>query len=445
MTAPMRQTTVKGGRRGIALIWVAITGIVFIGLIGLALDAGYGLLTGHQLQNAADAAALAGAMVVRADSTQAQQKATQFGLANAAAGDPVQLSFDDIRTGRWQRPTGPFTPDSDANFRPPPNAVEVTASRTDTSAGGPLPLLFGPAFGVDTVNVSRSATAIIAGTTGGGMIMLCPDCECALEFDGTTGLVLESAPGHDGDTAIQINSDDGCAVCGGGNFTLVAPETNIVGEDPGACWNGNPTVDTYVNPDSPEIPDPLADLPPPPCNGDTFYEDQINKTGEEWNPPGNYPDGIVLINSGHTVNLLPGVYCVDGEGLYVKGGTLTAHGVMFYVIDSTPWDNKHSTVNLVGNAYTDITPSDDENDPYWGISIFQARDNTNEATIIGTSDMNLDGTLYFPVAPLELGGTGISLGTQLIAWTTHVHGTGTFTIAYDGRFPATGAKVFLVQ
>jgi hypothetical protein len=59
--------------------------------------------------------------------------------------------------------------------------------------------------------------------------------------------------------------------------------------------------------------------------------------------------------------------------------------------------------------------------------------------------MNLDGTLYFPVAPLELGGTGISLGTQLIAWTTHVHGTGTFTIAYDGRFPAAGAKVFLVQ
>jgi len=444
MTSLTTKTTVKGRRRGIALIWVAITGIVFIGLIGLALDAGYGLLTGHQLQNAADAAALAGAMVVRENSAQAQQKAVEFGLANAAAGDPVQLSFDDIRTGRWQRPTGPFKPDTDEDFRPPPNAVEVTASRTDASAGGPLPLLFGPAFGVNTVDVSRSATAIIAGTTGGGMIMLCPDCECALEFDGTTGLILESSPGYNGDAAIQVNSDDACAVCGGGNLTLVAPETNIVGEDPGACWDGNPTVDTYVNPDSPEISDPLADLPPPPCNGDTVYEHEVNKTGG-WNPPGDYPDGIVLKNSGDIVNLQPGVYCLDGDGLRVTGGTLNAYGVMFYVRDTTPWDKQYSTIYLGGNANVNITPSDDENNPYWGISIFQARDNTNEATIIGTSNMNLDGTLYFPAAPLELGGTGFSLGTQLIAWTTHVHGTGTFTIAYDGRFPAAGAKVFLVQ
>jgi hypothetical protein len=336
-------TTVKGSRRGIALIWVAITGILFIGLIGLALDAGYGLLTGHQLQNAADAAALAGAMVVRADSTQAQQKATEFGLANAAAGDPVQLSFDDIRTGRWQRPAGPFTPDSDENFRPPPNAVEVRASRTDTSAGGPLPLLFGPAFGVDTVNVSRSATAIIAGTTGGGMIMLCPDCECALEFDGTTGLVLESAPGHDGDTAIQVNSDDACAVCGGGNLTLVAPETNIVGEDPGACWNGNPTVDTYVNPDSPEIADPLAETSPPLCDGPDF--DTVLTDGTP-NPPGTYRGGITLKSSDDTVVLQSGIYCLDGDGLRVTGGRLDAHGVMFYISDSTPLDKQYSTVYL---------------------------------------------------------------------------------------------------
>ncbi|MCH8164258.1 MAG: hypothetical protein IH889_01480 [Planctomycetes bacterium] len=37
-----------------------------------------------------------------------------------------------------------------------------------------------------------------------------------------------------------------------------------------------------------------------------------------------------------------------------------------------------------------------------------------------------------PVAPLELGGTGMSFGNQLIAWTYWVHGTGVFTINYDG-------------
>ncbi len=73
------------------------------------------------------------------------------------------------------------------------------------------------------------------------------------------------------------------------------------------------------------------------------------------------------------------------------------------------------------------------------------RDNTNPATIIGSNTMILEGSYYFPVAPLEIGGTGIALGNQMIAWTTWIHGNGEFTIEYDGRFPVPGARVFLVE
>src|SRR4051812_23075716 len=59
----------RNNRSGIALIWIAILGMVLVGLAGLALDTGYVMLTGHQLQNAADAAALAGANSVSFDTT----------------------------------------------------------------------------------------------------------------------------------------------------------------------------------------------------------------------------------------------------------------------------------------------------------------------------------------------------------------------------------------
>src|SRR5690349_19054629 len=69
MTTGARRRSYRN-RRGIALIWFAILGMVLVGLAGLALDTGYVMLTGHQLQNAADAAALAGANSVAFDTAQ---------------------------------------------------------------------------------------------------------------------------------------------------------------------------------------------------------------------------------------------------------------------------------------------------------------------------------------------------------------------------------------
>ena len=50
----------KHRRRGIALIWVVIMSTVLLGIVGLAIDTARVLLVSHELQNAADAAALSG-------------------------------------------------------------------------------------------------------------------------------------------------------------------------------------------------------------------------------------------------------------------------------------------------------------------------------------------------------------------------------------------------
>ena len=191
------------------MTWIALAGLLLIAMVGLGLDTAQGLLVGHQLQNAADAASLAGALVVKANVVLGtRDRADQLALANKAAGEPVQLSRNeandpegDIVLGRYDRQLRTFNPNPTPSVM---NAVKVVARRTQGSPGGPLPTLFGRSFGVNTVGVSRSAIAVSAGTTGAGMLVLCPDCECALKFGGTGDLVLQSDFGWTGNTAIQV-------------------------------------------------------------------------------------------------------------------------------------------------------------------------------------------------------------------------------------------------
>ncbi len=583
-------------RRAVSGVWVAILGVLMLSFVGLAIDTSFYVYTAQQLQNAADGAALGAAHLVRDGMIEANDRAIQIAAANIAANDPVLLAANyennledpDIELGNWDRETGVFTSFDPANPPPPPgpfdepfadrpNAVRVSARRTEGSLGGQLPLLFGPVVGVSTTEVSRSAIAMSGGGTGAGLITLAPDGSCSLRFNGNNDLIIDSAPGYEGEAVMQVNSSDPCAVCGSGSsLTIQADEMNVVGH---TCFNGNPTLNVDIQEEQPYVDDPLASLLPPtwdpsldlgcvpcgracnsgplenrgcladadcppnegdctpvdcpplavcntattcvggdtpgvPCTGNAECPNGVcstplcaggpnaglacladtdcppndgdctpvvcpalatcTKTGitaceggsnddlmcqtdadcpgggicvlsdHVTLDPGYYSGGFRVTSSGTTLTLNPGVYVVDNvdggvtSGFYINGGNIIAHEVMIYATGD-------SVVYLGGNGTVDITPSSDENDPYWGISIFQARDNDNDATIIGTSDMNLEGTYYYPYAELELGGTGIALGNQLVAWDMWIHGNGTFTINYDGRFKAPGFKVFLVH
>ncbi len=431
--------TSNSRRKGIATTWLAVILLMVVGFSGLALDTGYVLLTKNHLQATADGSALAAARCIRTDITMGRQAAVDLALLNKAAKSPVQLDFNggnaaggDIVTGVYDRDAHTFTPSDES-----PNAVKVVARRTDTSLGGPLPLFFGPVFSVDTANVAAEAIAMVGGSTGAGLVTLNKTGECSLQMGGNNDLILEAAPGYDGEAIIQVNSQDACAACGSGSsLTLDAPQMNIVGSD---CWNGNPDLPDEIYTGQPYLPDPLEGVPAPPLVMPDLGSIETSGTYG----PGYYSGGIRLTSSTEFVVLEPGIYYVDGigssdRGLYVNGGNLTALEVMFYVVGD-------GVIYLGGNGNITITGSDDEANPYWHISIFQARDNTNDATIIGTSGIDLQGTIYIPSALLEVGGTGTALGNQLIVNDLWIHGTGIFTIAYDGAFPAPGNHVFLVE
>ena len=485
IVSPMR---LRSARSGVALVWVAIMGVMLICFVGLAMDAAVVYLAGSHLQIAADAAALAGAQFVRAtedDAIQPRTKAHEIALANKALGTPVSLNLNennaedgDIVIGRYFRFSNRdyYAEQGLQLCDPPPcffsvlpestspNAVRVRARRTGTSDGhGQVPLVFGatPLINVTGVDVSRTATAMISGGTGAGMIILDDHAECSLQLGGNVTIDVTSAPGYDEDTAIQINSDDPCALCGNGNsLELRAPETNIVGSDPGYCFNSTPTLDTIINPDSITVPDPLAGLDPPPI-GLNLGKIDPRTNDATYYPPGYYPGGMKISGSkkvllGTTAPVpgipgiipSPGIYIVEGTANGSKGGfqatggaSVVATNVMIYL--------RSGKLDLGGGGNITITPMTEEindgHDEYVSVAIFQARDNPTQAKITGNTNMSLQGTYYFPNNKLEVRGTGMALGNQLIAWQLEISGNGIFRIRYDGSIPSPGSKVFLVQ
>lgn len=456
--------------RGVAMIWVAIILFLLILLVGLSLDSAKGFLTAHQLQNAADAAALAAARVVKIDPNESRMTAIAVAIRNFADGNGVQLADNpdnfvdgDIVIGWYDRDAGKFTPTLNGV-----NAVKIVARRTDTSLGGPVPINFGPVVGVDTVNIERHAIAMTSGGTGAGMICLRPD-EIGLTVNGTVQLAVVDV-NNDGfdEGAIQVNSEDDDATRLIGTPDVIADALNIWGD---LSYTGGIIPEDYgfpIDTSAPPLPDPLCPDPPETCLPPPYYNPdndlgepngiQITE-GSHTFSPGYYAQGFRI--TGGDVKFEPGIYVLGGRstgqksGLVVGGSTtFCAKGVMFYITGD-------GVVDLAGTGELRITPPEfakaDFCDPsftyppsldfstYEGVSIFQDRANTNDARIVGTNTMDLDGTLYFPNNHVDLTGTGDGFGNQLICWSAEVSGTGQILINYDGRHRSPGLRSYLVE
>ena len=203
--------------RGSVLILVAISLVVFIGIAALAIDIGHLSTTRNELQNVADAAALAGAGYLGSEYlalppsahpsktfTRAEIEAVVQAVAqqNKAAGISISIdttNTDDLTVGLWN----PATKQVDANGTDPltgpytsPDAVQVVARRDD-SQNSPISTFFAKIFGVDTMVVSAEAVAALSGpaTVAPGELKMPvglsdnvfpSDCSDFIEFSPTT-------------------------------------------------------------------------------------------------------------------------------------------------------------------------------------------------------------------------------------------------------------------
>lgn len=167
-----RQLAQLGNQRGLALVYIALIMVAICGFLGLAVDIGYMYIAKGQLQNASDAAALAGVVKLKSIGTgvadpndllqaAARAEAVSFANSNKVAGVSVKVvsdnsntlsSTNDITVGRWSG--GIYTPGAT-----PVNAIQTRARRTADSPGNEVNLFLSGVVGWNSMAVSADAIA----------------------------------------------------------------------------------------------------------------------------------------------------------------------------------------------------------------------------------------------------------------------------------------------
>jgi Flp pilus assembly protein TadG len=241
----------RAGRRqrGAVAIYVALFLPVAIGFLALSVDIARELVVRNQLQNAADAAALAGAGQLQWSGAStmwanASSKATAAIGLNSA--DGTTLSTGTIATGYWNVTGSPSGMQSTA-ITPGANdmpAIQVTVSRASGSNGGPIKTYFAGLIGTSTINVSATAVALIAppGTAKPGALFPLAITQCLYQnyWNASTG-----QPKIDPSTGktyeFMIGSAYHYGPCDTGQWTTFDVNANDTPTVENLITNGNPT------------------------------------------------------------------------------------------------------------------------------------------------------------------------------------------------------------
>ena len=155
-----------------------------VALVGTAVDLGVLFTAKAQLQNAADASALAAAdtLIVYNQQNQAVAQpdtavstAQELALANQALGTSLTLLGQDITLGYWDNTVGDFDPGRTGASSNPDDLTAVRVKvRKDDLANSPVTTFFASMVGVREVGVSATATAFLgyAGSVEEGAVDL---------------------------------------------------------------------------------------------------------------------------------------------------------------------------------------------------------------------------------------------------------------------------------
>ncbi len=399
---------------GQVLILTALCMVVLVGMLGLSVDVGMLRYQKRQLQNAADAAALAGALELTAcGSTQncaALQAAAQAALKeNGLTGSTLLTNC-----AKSNAPTLLLTVNnSPCALSGDPNSGN--GSFVEVIVSAPVSTAFARIFGLQHVLVSAHAEAAL--NPGAPCIYaLEPSNSNTLQLNTNTlvnamcGIVVESSSSN----ALQCNSAQ-----------LTANHISVVGgvQQNNCFFSVQPKTGASV----PSPADPLASLPlpsTPSCGSSTgpiYYGSNGTVNVNSGQSVTLYPNfaycGGININNGANVTFMPGTYVLgsgsQSGGLMIQDqATVTGSGVTFYNYGSSgniTFNNSNSSggVNLI--APTSGT--------YAGILIYQNSRNNNMATIQGAPQWNtvLEGGFYFPSASVQFNYNGNSRYNFLVA------------------------------
>jgi Flp pilus assembly protein TadG len=383
---------------GQAVVVVAVfLGLVAMGFLALALDAGYLFRERQMVQTAADAAAVAAAEEVASGNSGNEQM-----VANAV----VQLNGFDTTLAK--NPAVVTFPTPSGNF--------TGGSYVAVKVAKPIPTFFMGAFSSRFATQTVSAMAI----AGGGQ--LSQTCIC---LNGTVGKTLYVSGGsHLTATGCGIvdNSSASNAVAVDGGSSLSASSLGLSSSSTWntsnvSTWSGsnvtggsNETLNGVANgPPIPGVSSCAATLPAPIAPTGCATTDPGSSYGTWIFAPGCYQNLSVGAN-GSTCTLTPGIYVITGSLHFASGANghsnLGGNGVFFYLTStaSLAIDNG-ANVNLVagGAAQSGGGTAPSLGASYDGIAIYQASGNASALMIQGGSSSYISGAIYAPSAAVSVG------------------------------------------
>jgi hypothetical protein len=449
----------RSSDQGQVLVIFGLSLVTIVIIAALAFDTGLMLLEKRDQQNAADAAALAGARY----------------LVAGAVRDPKAVAADIAHTNGFTQGVENETvivnvPPSSGLFRNAPGFIEVLIRSN-------RPSIFGGILGA--ANWAVGARAVAANQPGldlpFAMLALHPTQCAAIQVTGS-GLVTVAG-------TVQVNSackPDAMKVGGTGTLEVTAPGAtcNAVGGITETKGPGS-ELDCVRVPDSYSYPDPLRGLSAPSVPGMPADMVEVSATGKNvpdgcpgsgpkeatptapatcrfggsyagsiWRVfPGYYPGGLDFGKG--TFLLEPGIYYMGGGGFRAAGGAVRSvdagttsfgGGVLIYNSEAAAFHAdcaagiatgaKCLDAIVLNGGVAEVSLKPLSSGSAWdGIVIFQDRNLSlggDEVTINGgSSTMEVAGTIYVPSGDVKVNGsTGTLILDQVIASTYLIDGKG---------------------
>lgn len=467
MLSTTRNRDGQSGERGQVLVLFAGGLVALLLIAALAFDVGMVLLERRDEQNAADAAALAGARFVLTSETDAETAARRIARLNG---------FDDADPSEV---VNVFIPAVHGRYAGLPGFIEVQIENT-------RPSIFAGVIGRAVWPVGAYAVATNKQNLSFpfSMLALAPTYCKAIQVSGTGEIdawanIQSNSSGADCSTEVPPTIGIGFSRTGGATIQVHADDATcrVVGllQDQGS----GPPLECTVAERSFALPDPLRNLPAPDLRavapplqfaGTTTPAPAIPKNCPGGSPapteagplrcklsptggyantkwilsPGLYPGGIE-VNNGTTAYLLPGVYWIGGGGFRTTtgGSVISVASVADAMAPIPVWGGgvliynsklplaADGDISLGGSGATLKLKALDlpETDPeaiYNNIVIFQDRTVTQTVTLNGSaSNSEVTGIIYVPAGPVKLNGNGGTLTVdQIIAYRYLIDGNG---------------------
>jgi hypothetical protein len=403
--------------RGQALILISLAAVGLFAIAGLGIDGSAKFSDRRHAQNAADTAAMAGALArLRAEDQEPALTAEQIKdiMVDAALDRARDNGYDGdlVRSQVWVYSCDAIAGTSPGDCGPyngDPNYVEVViTSHINT--------YFARVIGINQLHNTVRAVAMSQDSHkselyGGDAIVALAKGQCkTIWFSGT-------ARPHIVGGGVFSNSslDCGLTIQGSTNITI---EDRIDTVATAYTLNGNPPLGgisggIHGGANQREYPPPAWMLPAISCSTDASVSGSSMSPGN-WS--GTFPPGGVT-------TLDPGTYCINGDFSLNAHDTLSGSGVTIYMESGGLTWNGGAEVNLSAPTSGDLA----------GMLIYAPMTNTNTMRFNGNAATTLTGTILMPAAPLIYNGTGNLQPShiQLIAYTIELTGTNDSHIIYQ--------------